>query len=203
MMPSHSSMHSACRRSICSAGRSVVSWPRRWHLRIRRGYARWFSRARAPKAHPAWSSGPTTSSPAWSRPTPPVQNEILRVFYADTSSSQQAGGASLGRIFGRQEGRDADLSLKARKTQYYKAVLSWGVRDWYAVAKLADITQPDAHLSRRQRRHDSYPSQSHAGRFDPERWHRRVSGRVARCDLPVRNRDRDPDARVLERLRAG
>jgi pimeloyl-ACP methyl ester carboxylesterase len=75
-------------------------------------------------------------------PDAPGPEQVLRVFYADTSTSQQAGGASLGRIFGRQEGRDADLSPEARKTQYYKAVLSWGARDWDAVAKLADITQP-------------------------------------------------------------
>jgi pimeloyl-ACP methyl ester carboxylesterase len=66
----------------------------------------------------------------------------MQVFYADTPASQEAGGAALGRIFGRQEGRDAEVSPEARKTQYYDAVLSWGVRDWDAVAKLAEIKQP-------------------------------------------------------------
>jgi len=72
----------------------------------------------------------------------PGPEQVLDVFYAHTPTSQEAGGASLGRIFNRQEGRDAEVSPEARKTQYYDAVLSWGVPDWSAVAKLTDITQP-------------------------------------------------------------
>jgi hypothetical protein len=73
-------------------------------------------------------------------PHAPGPEQVMHVFYSDTPASHQAGGASLGRIFGRQEGRDAEVSPEARKTQYYKAVLSWGARDWDALAKLADIS---------------------------------------------------------------
>lgn len=66
---------------------------------------------------------------------------VLYVFYAPTESSQRAGGASLGRIYGWQEGRDADVSLETKNAQY-DAVLNWGVRDWNAVARLSTITQP-------------------------------------------------------------
>lgn len=66
----------------------------------------------------------------------------MQVFYSDTPASQEAGAASLGRIFGRQEGRDAEVSPEARKTQYYDAVLSWGARDWDAVERLTEIAQP-------------------------------------------------------------
>ncbi|MEV8212893.1 alpha/beta hydrolase [Leifsonia sp. NPDC077715] len=66
---------------------------------------------------------------------------IMYVFYAPTESSQTIGGAALGRIYGWQDGRDADVSLAAKDAQY-QAVLNWGVRDWNAVARLADIHQP-------------------------------------------------------------
>jgi pimeloyl-ACP methyl ester carboxylesterase len=75
-------------------------------------------------------------------PDAPGPEQVLGVFYSDTAASREAGGASLGRIFARQEGRDAEVSPEARKTQYYKAVLSWGVRDWDAVARLAELPQP-------------------------------------------------------------
>jgi pimeloyl-ACP methyl ester carboxylesterase len=66
---------------------------------------------------------------------------VLFVFYAPTEASQTAGGASLGRIYGWQDGRDADVSLEAKDAQY-DAVLNWGVRDWEAVARLTEIAQP-------------------------------------------------------------
>ena len=66
---------------------------------------------------------------------------VLHVFYAHTDSSQQAGQESLGRIYGWQEGRDEQPSLETKNAQY-EAVISWGVRDWDAVARLADLRQP-------------------------------------------------------------
>ncbi len=66
---------------------------------------------------------------------------ILHVFYAPTATSQSAGGAALGRIFGWPDGRDGDVTLEAKNAQY-QAVLNWGVRDWAAVARLAEIAQP-------------------------------------------------------------
>ena len=95
-----------------------------------------------PKGAPGMESWPDDVVADLVTPDAPGPEQVLGVFYADTPTSQQAGGASLGRIFGRQEGRDAEVSPDARKTQYYKAVLSWGGRDWDAVARLADITQP-------------------------------------------------------------
>src|SRR6185437_5813511 len=75
-------------------------------------------------------------------PDAPGPEQVMSVFYSDTPASQAAGGASLGRIFSRQEGRDAEVSPEARKTQYYDAVLSWGAPDWSAVAELTAVTQP-------------------------------------------------------------
>lgn len=66
---------------------------------------------------------------------------ILYVFYAPTATSQASGGEALGRIYGWQDGRDADVSLESKNAQY-QAVLNWGVRDWDAVARLTEITQP-------------------------------------------------------------
>jgi pimeloyl-ACP methyl ester carboxylesterase len=71
----------------------------------------------------------------------PGAGDVLYVFNAPTESSQTAGGASLGRIFSRQEGRDAEVSLETRDIQY-QAVLAWGVQDWPAVQQLTQLTQP-------------------------------------------------------------
>lgn len=66
---------------------------------------------------------------------------VLYVFYAPTETSQAAGQASLGRIYGWQGGRDEQPSLEAKNAQY-TAVLDWGVQDWAAVQRLRSITQP-------------------------------------------------------------
>lgn len=66
---------------------------------------------------------------------------VMYVFYAPTSSSQEAGMASLGRIYGWQDGRDQDITLETKNAQY-EAVLNWGRRDWDAVARLADVQHP-------------------------------------------------------------
>lgn len=66
---------------------------------------------------------------------------VLYVFYSPTESSQQAGGASLGRIYGWQEGRDEQPSLETKNAQY-EAVLNWGKQDWSQLARLAQISQP-------------------------------------------------------------
>ena len=67
--------------------------------------------------------------------------EVLYVFYAHTPSSQGAGQAALGRIFQRQEGRDAGVTLEAKDAQY-AAILSWGEPDGQVEKRLAGITQP-------------------------------------------------------------
>jgi pimeloyl-ACP methyl ester carboxylesterase len=66
---------------------------------------------------------------------------VLYVFYAPTETSQAAGQESLGRIYGWAEGRDEQPSLETKNAQY-EAVLNWGVRDWDAVARLAELTHP-------------------------------------------------------------
>ena len=71
----------------------------------------------------------------------PGADDVLYVFYAPTETSQTAGGASLGRIFSRQEGRDAEVSLETRDAQY-QAILAWGVQDWSALQQLTKLTQP-------------------------------------------------------------
>ncbi|HWH19352.1 MAG TPA: alpha/beta hydrolase [Solirubrobacterales bacterium] len=95
-----------------------------------------------PKGAPGMESWPDDVVAALVTPDAPGPEQVMSVFYSDTPASQEAGGAALGRIFGRQEGRDAEVSPEARKTQYYDAVLSWGVRDWDAVERLTEITQP-------------------------------------------------------------
>jgi pimeloyl-ACP methyl ester carboxylesterase len=66
---------------------------------------------------------------------------VLFVFYAPTDSSQGAGQASLGRIYGWQDGRDEQPSLAAKDAQY-RAVLNWGKQDWAEVQRLTRIVQP-------------------------------------------------------------
>ncbi|MFE1647000.1 alpha/beta fold hydrolase [Microbacterium sp. P01] len=66
---------------------------------------------------------------------------VLYVFYAHTDTSQAAGQESLGRIYGWADGRDEQPSLEAKNAQY-EAVLRWGIRDWDAVARLAEMQQP-------------------------------------------------------------
>jgi pimeloyl-ACP methyl ester carboxylesterase len=65
----------------------------------------------------------------------------IHVFYTGSPESLGAGQASAGRIFARQDGRDAGPSLEAKDAQY-RAVENWGVPDWPAVQRLAHITQP-------------------------------------------------------------
>lgn len=72
----------------------------------------------------------------------PDAEDVLAVFYAPTATSRAAGGAALGRIFSRGEGRDAEVDLAAKDRQYQGAVRSWGVPDWDAVRSLARIQQP-------------------------------------------------------------
>jgi pimeloyl-ACP methyl ester carboxylesterase len=66
---------------------------------------------------------------------------VLYVFYTPSAASQGAGQQSLGRIYGWQDGRDAPTSIDAKNSQY-EAVLDWGVRDWPAIARLTQISQP-------------------------------------------------------------
>ena len=65
----------------------------------------------------------------------------LGVFYTGSADSLDAGQASAGRIFARQEGRDESPSLETKDAQY-RAVENWGVQDWATVRRLTGITQP-------------------------------------------------------------
>lgn len=65
----------------------------------------------------------------------------LSVFYTGSPQSLSAGRASAGRIFARQEGRDAEPSLETKDAQY-RAVESWGIPDWPVVRRLTGIRQP-------------------------------------------------------------
>jgi pimeloyl-ACP methyl ester carboxylesterase len=67
--------------------------------------------------------------------------DLIHIFYANTASSQGAGQQSLGRIFQRQEGRDAGVTLEAKDAQY-QAVVAWGTPDGKVVERLAGIAQP-------------------------------------------------------------
>ncbi|MDQ0867524.1 alpha/beta fold hydrolase [Arthrobacter globiformis] len=75
-------------------------------------------------------------------PEAPGAEDILAVFYAPTVESQRAGGAALGRIFTRSEGRDIGVSTETKDSQYHGAVLAWGQLDWDAVHTLTSIRQP-------------------------------------------------------------
>jgi pimeloyl-ACP methyl ester carboxylesterase len=65
----------------------------------------------------------------------------LGVFYTRSSESRDAGQTSAGRIFARQEGRDAWPSLESKDAQY-RAVQNWGRQDWPTVRRLTSIVQP-------------------------------------------------------------
>lgn len=90
------------------------------------------------------------AAPGMERWSPDVENAVvadetrpagvLYVFYAPTESSQTAGGASLDRIYGWQEGRDDQPSLETKNAQY-EAVLNWGKQDLSELARLTRIAQ--------------------------------------------------------------
>jgi pimeloyl-ACP methyl ester carboxylesterase len=107
-----------------------------------------------PKGAPGMESWSDDVVASLVTPDAPGSEQVMHVFYSNAPTSQEAGGAALGRIFGRQEGRDAEVSPEARKTQYYDAVLSWGARDWDALAGLI----PDARIV-------IYPDASHGAIF--------------------------------------
>ena len=65
----------------------------------------------------------------------------IHVFYTGSPESLSAGQVSAGRIFARQEGRDAWPSTETKNAQY-RAVETWGIQDWSAVQRLTRITQP-------------------------------------------------------------
>ena len=65
----------------------------------------------------------------------------LGVFYTSSEESREAGRASAGRIFARQEGRDRGPSIESKDAQY-QAVQRWGRPNWSAVQRLSEITQP-------------------------------------------------------------
>lgn len=95
-----------------------------------------------PKGAPGMQEWPADVVERVVEPDAPGPEDVLYVFYTPTATSQAAGQASLGRIFARQQGRDAETSVAAKNTQYRQAVLSWGVQDWDSLQRLAALAQP-------------------------------------------------------------
>jgi pimeloyl-ACP methyl ester carboxylesterase len=65
----------------------------------------------------------------------------LEVFFARSSSSQQAGDDVLRRIYNRTEDRDKPTTWATREAQY-DAVCAWGIPDHSLLQRLSGIDQP-------------------------------------------------------------
>jgi pimeloyl-ACP methyl ester carboxylesterase len=66
----------------------------------------------------------------------------LSVFYAPSTTSQDAGKRSLPRIFGaRTEGRDANTTWQTRQAQY-DAVCAWGIPNHALLQRVSAIEHP-------------------------------------------------------------
>ncbi len=62
----------------------------------------------------------------------------LRVFYAQTSNSRDAGRRSLERMFARQADRDTPTTWQTRQAQY-DAVCAWGIPDHSSLQRVQAI----------------------------------------------------------------
>ncbi len=71
----------------------------------------------------------------------PTPEGVLDVFYTRSAASRSAGQQSLGRIYGRSEGRDTPTTWATRQAQY-DAVCAWGVPDHAALERVGAIEQP-------------------------------------------------------------
>jgi pimeloyl-ACP methyl ester carboxylesterase len=67
--------------------------------------------------------------------------DIFFLFFSATEASQAKGVEFVGRIFTRQDGRDADVTLDARDAQT-ETVRNWGIPDTSRLNRLDGITQP-------------------------------------------------------------
>jgi pimeloyl-ACP methyl ester carboxylesterase len=67
--------------------------------------------------------------------------EYLGVFFARSSSSQQAGQQAMQRMYARTEGRDAATTWATREAQY-DAVCTWGIPDHALLQRLSGLEMP-------------------------------------------------------------
>jgi pimeloyl-ACP methyl ester carboxylesterase len=67
--------------------------------------------------------------------------EYLGVFFAPSSSSQQAGREALQRMYARTEDRDAAAAWATREAQY-DAVCTWGIPDHARLQRLSGLEMP-------------------------------------------------------------
>ena len=74
------------------------------------------------------------------QPEPKPQG-YLDVFFAPTSTSQQAGQQAAGRIFGRTNNRDEPTTWQTRQAQY-DAVCAWGVPNHSLLERVSAIDLP-------------------------------------------------------------
>jgi pimeloyl-ACP methyl ester carboxylesterase len=68
-------------------------------------------------------------------------DEYLEVFFAPSSSSQQAGKEALQRMYARSEERDAATTWATREAQY-DAVCSWGIPNHALLQRLSAVDMP-------------------------------------------------------------
>jgi pimeloyl-ACP methyl ester carboxylesterase len=74
------------------------------------------------------------------QPEPNPQG-YLDVFFAPTSTSQEAGRQVAGRIFGRTNNRDEPTTWQTRQAQY-DAVCTWGIPNHWLLERVSAIDQP-------------------------------------------------------------
>jgi len=67
--------------------------------------------------------------------------EYLGVFFAPSTTSQQAGKEALGRMYARKDDRDTATDWATRQAQY-DAVCSWGIPDHAALERVSAINVP-------------------------------------------------------------
>ena len=71
----------------------------------------------------------------------PSPEGVLKVFYAPSPASQQAGQQSLGRIYSRTHGRDKATTWETRLAQY-DAVCAWGIPNHPLLQRVSAIEVP-------------------------------------------------------------
>jgi pimeloyl-ACP methyl ester carboxylesterase len=71
----------------------------------------------------------------------PNPRGYLEVFFAPTETSREAGRQAVGRIFGKQTGRDEPTSWQTRQAQY-DAVCRWGIPDHSLLERVGAIELP-------------------------------------------------------------
>jgi pimeloyl-ACP methyl ester carboxylesterase len=71
----------------------------------------------------------------------PDPGGYLKVFFAPSATSQQAGQQALQRMFGRTDGSDRPTNWQTRQAQY-DAVCEWGIPNHSLLQRLSAIQQP-------------------------------------------------------------